>query len=108
MAETGGTGAILEIENDIVAGSWSNAHGNGVKLQRVAGLPSDDMICASSVSAHAKPDDQDAFFVVQRQATSENDHSAYRFSHHGIIRLPKELRVTRESDIWIGRSDDSE
>src|SRR5262249_34358139 len=44
VTETAQARAILDVEDEVVAWARSNAHGNGVKTERVTGLPGNHVV----------------------------------------------------------------
>jgi hypothetical protein len=64
MSEAATAGAILNVQNHVVARTGSNAHWNGVQLQCAARFPRYDMIGTGGVSAHAEPAHEFSLSVV--------------------------------------------
>jgi hypothetical protein len=107
MAKAAVADTILYIEDEIIALTRRDAHGNGIEAKCVSSFPGDHMVRTGSVSADAQAAHEFSLVTVEGQAATEHDHSADRFANHGIVLLSEVLRVSAVSHIWIRGPDNA-
>src|SRR5437762_2585297 len=103
MAKAAAADTVLHIENEVIALTRHQAHGNGIEAKCVSSFPRDHVVRTGSVSADAQAAHEFPLVAVKRQPATEHNHSSSRFAHHGIVLLSEVLWVSAVSHIWIRR-----
>src|SRR5215471_3984730 len=88
-ADTGHlAGLRLDVVDNIVGATASDAARNEIELKHVAGLPCDAVIRTGSIAADADGTDQLVVLVIECQAAAKYVHTANFSTDHRIVGLP--------------------
>ena len=88
VTEAAATCALLDVEDQVIAWSRCDTHGNVIEAHTVAGLPCDHVVGAGSIAAYSERPNNVALFVVQSESSAENDHAPDGFSESGSSGCP--------------------
>ena len=93
MTEAAAADAVLDVKDEIVAWTGSDAHGNRIEPERTASFPRNNMVGAGCISADAEPTNKFTFLAVECESSTEDDHTTNRFADHGIVLYSKLLWI---------------